>query len=88
MNPSTNGVRGRGLLLPATIPWTPGSLILTVCFVAVADMQFLASLILVLSGLQVMPDAESLIVGESFSFNISSVKTDNGRCGVVGPLFT
>lgn len=73
MNPSTNGVRGRGLLLPATIPWSPGRLILilTVFSVADADMQFLASLVLVLCGLQVMPDAESLIVGESFCFYIN-----------------
>lgn len=71
MNPSTNGVRGRGLLLPATIPWSPGRPILTVLSVADAAMRFLTSLVLVLCGLQVMPDAESLIVGESFCFNLN-----------------
>lgn len=55
------------------VPWSSDPVILTVFSVADTDMQFLASLVLVLCGLQVMPDAESLIVGESFCFNIINV---------------
>lgn len=57
------------------VPWSSDPVILTVLSVADTDMQFLASLVLVLCGLQVMPDAESLIVGESFCIQYKKMFT-------------